>query len=61
MPRELKSYNINGHTVGIWLDNVFCIPFFVVRLDGSERFAGKDRSEAIEAFDDACRAAREGL
>lgn len=54
MPKELKSYSINGHAVVLLLDNVCGNPFFVVRLDGRETFAGLDRSAAVIAFDAAC-------
>ncbi len=60
MPKELKAYHINGHHVALMLDSVCNIPFFVVRLDGQESFAGKDRAAAIDAFDAECRVAREG-
>ena len=59
MPKELKSYHINGHHVALMLDSVCSIPFFVVRLDGQESFAGKDRAAAIDAFDAACKSAME--
>lgn len=58
--KELKAYNINGHAVTLSMDNVCGIPFFVVRLDGRETFAGKNRGEAVDAFDAACaRATKE--
>ncbi len=60
MQKVLKSYQINGHQIALELDNVCSVPFFVVRLDGKEEFAGKDRASAIDALDAACQAAREG-
>ena len=57
--KELKGYTINGHTITLSLDNVAGIPFFVVRCDGRESFAGKNRAAAIDAFDAACRKASE--
>ena len=59
MPKGLKSYQINGHVAALFLDNVCGIPFFVVRLDGRDCFAGKDRAAAIDAFDAACKSAME--
>lgn len=52
--KELKSYTINGHTIVLLLDNVCSTPFFVVRLDGRETFAGRNRVAAIDALDAAC-------
>lgn len=55
--KELKSYTINGHAIVLQLDNVCGSPFFVVRVDGRETFAGLDRSAAVAALDAACAAA----
>lgn len=57
--KELKCYTINGHTITLSLDNVCSTPFFVVRSDRKETFAGKSRLDAIDAFDAACRKASE--
>lgn len=57
MPKELKSYSINGHAIVLQLDSVCGRPFFVVRVDGRETFAGLDRSAAVVAFDAACSSA----
>ncbi len=58
--QELKAYTINGRVVSLSMDNVCGVPFFVVRLDGRETFAGKNRAAAIDALDAACAKAREG-
>ena len=58
--KELKGYNINVHTVALYMDNVCGMPFFVVRFDSGETFAGKSRQDAVDALDAACaRASKE--
>lgn len=52
--KELKGYTINGHTLALFLDNVCSTPFFVVRCDGQDIFAGKSRADAVDALDAAC-------
>ena len=52
--KELKGYTINGHTVALFLDNVCSTPFFVVKYDGQDVFAGKSRADAVDALDAAC-------
>lgn len=51
---DLKSYTINGHTIVLLLDNVCGTPSFVVRMDGRETFAGRNRVAAVDALDSAC-------
>lgn len=55
--KELKGYTINGHTIVLLLDNVCSTPFFVVRVDGRETFAGRNRAAAVDALDVACSTA----
>lgn len=52
--KELKGYTINGHTIVLFLDNVCSMPFFVVRVDGKDVYAGKSRAGAVDALDAAC-------